>query len=167
MWSVAGLITTIQIPPSGASQSILVQATSSTGQTGIATASVVSSCTNTGTTTGLTPTFTSSNYQFSVTSCTPGAFIGQVSAVSPNGGTVIYSVNNGNGLFSVDPNSGLITSLSTPTIGTQTFYVQATSSLGGTAIVPITITTSCSGKKEFRNLQLYFIYYRKIFTLVN
>ncbi|GAV09787.1 hypothetical protein RvY_19271 [Ramazzottius varieornatus] len=142
-----GLITTIQIPPTGATQSLLVQATSSTGQTGVASVSVLSSCANTGSGTGtaLTPTFTNSNYQFTVTSCTPGAFIGQVSAISPNGGTVTYSVNNGNGIFSVDPTSGLITSLSTPTIGIQTFYVQATSSLGGTAIAPVTITTSCNG----------------------
>jgi hypothetical protein len=146
-----GQLTTINVPPIG-TQTLTVQAISSTGQTAVVPVTVTTSCN--GGTTGTTPTFTSSFYSFTLTTCTSGGYVGQVFA-NANGGTVTYQIVGGNSYFLVNPSTGLITALTTPPSGTQTFTVQAFSSLGQTVTVPVTVTTTCSGTTGTAQLPVF------------
>ncbi|XP_055331177.1 mucin-2-like [Paramacrobiotus metropolitanus] len=137
----SGLITLIAIPPTG-TQTFSVTATGSTGTTGTVPVTVSTTCSGTGTT-GLT--FSQPSYTFTQTTCIPGSIIGAVSAFSTTGGTVTYTLPTGNGLFTINPTTGQITSLSTTSLGTQTLTVQAISSTGQTATAMVLISSVCSG----------------------
>ncbi|GAU95766.1 hypothetical protein RvY_07329 [Ramazzottius varieornatus] len=86
----------------------------------------------------VTQGFSASSYSFPISSCTPGTFIGQVSAVA--GGT--YSTDNPN--ISVNPSTGQLTVLSTLT-GNINFNVFSRSPSGILSSAPVTIIASCTG----------------------
>lgn len=86
----------------------------------------------------VTQGFSASSYSFPISSCSPGTFIGQVSAVA--GGT--YSTDNPN--ISVNPSTGQLTVLSTLT-GNINFNVFSRSPFGILSSAPVTVIASCTG----------------------
>ncbi|GAV03004.1 hypothetical protein RvY_13495 [Ramazzottius varieornatus] len=109
------------------------------------------------------PIFSQSIYTFSPATCTPGATIGQVFANVPNGLVASYLISGGNGQYSVDPNTGIISFASISNLVNQNtlpvirywtgsldgsslpLLVTAISTSGLTSSVPITISSVCNG----------------------
>lgn len=142
----SGLITLLQIPPAS-TQTFSVTANGQNGQIGTAPVTVTLNCVGingigNGISTGVT--FGQSYYSFTQTTCGGGVPIGAVTAYSTFGGYVTYQLLGGNGVYYINPSTGQIFAQSS-TPGTQTLQVQAISSSGQSATIPVTVTSLCNG----------------------
>ncbi|XP_055327190.1 serine-rich adhesin for platelets-like [Paramacrobiotus metropolitanus] len=88
--------------------------------------------------TGTVPTFSSSAYTFTSTSCSSGTTVGTVTGVN----VTSYSINYGGNNFAIS-SAGNVTLASTLTAGTYSATVVGTSSSGIQTAVPITVTLNC------------------------
>jgi hypothetical protein len=127
----------------GTQLSVVVQATDMSGRSAITTVTVKTVNCPTPSDGSNQLTFPQSSYQFRLTNCQFATFIGQVAVnASPPGSTVTYSANPTNTNLQLFPNNGMIYLTGTIS-GSITFNLVATSSLGQTKSVPITITNAC------------------------
>ena len=97
--SSTGLITLLQVPPSG-TYTVYV---STTGQSSSVPVTITVSCTGTGTT-GVT--FSQSPYTFTLTTCSVGSFVGSVTGFSTTGGILTYSLLTSSPYFTINPTTG-------------------------------------------------------------
>jgi hypothetical protein len=164
--SSAGLITLTGSISSGTNYSFTLQASNSFG-TSTTTVYVYSSCSYTGSSTSTcncgssiycilnviynpnycgtssssstsAPTWSSSTYPITISSCSSGSAVGTLTA---NNSPTSYSIN-GNSNYAIS-NSGVITASATIAAGTQSFVVGASNS-AGTAYTLVTITATCT-----------------------
>ncbi|XP_055339319.1 uncharacterized protein LOC129588924 [Paramacrobiotus metropolitanus] len=132
----SGVITTNGQVTRG-TQAFLVQAQTAGGNS-FATVTVSATCGGGGGGGGGSGGFSQPSYTFFPTACSPGVIVGTVYAR----GTNVQYTSNGLPYWSVDPQSGVISSV-TSVPNYSTFVVTAQSGSGGTSTVTVTTSSNC------------------------
>ncbi|XP_055345544.1 mucin-2-like [Paramacrobiotus metropolitanus] len=161
--SQTGVVFIADIPPSG-TQSLTVIAQSGSRQSIAVSVPVTINAHCNGAKQGTVPTigtdpagggtggglFSQSSYSFTTSTCTSGVGggtpVGQIFSQA-FGSTVLFSISPANNLFSINSQTGQISSVGPlpPGTNTNTLTVTASSSSGQMGTVPVTITSICPG----------------------